>query len=65
MKINSLLGLAAIAGAAYFLKSEKGKSFVNQYSGQVNDLFAKGEKALKNVTDRIRNSSWNAESPKV
>jgi len=59
MRINSILGLAAVAGAAYFLKSEKGKSFVNQYRGNVDGWINKGEEALKSVTEKFRNSSWN------
>ena len=59
MRLNSLLGLAAVAGAAYFLKSEKGKSFINQHKGQFGDWMTKGEQALKNVTDRFNNTSIN------
>ncbi len=59
MRINSLLGLAAVAGAAYFLKSDKGKSFINQYRGQFDDLYAKGEEVVRNMTERFNNTSIN------
>ena len=59
MKLNSLLGLAAVAGAAYFLKSEKGINIINQHRGQFDNWMTKGEQALKDDTDRFNNTSIN------
>ena len=59
MKLNSLLGLAAVAGAAYFLRSEKGKNFINQHKGQINNWMSQGEQALRNMTNKFNNTSVN------
>ena len=59
MRLNSILGLAAVAGAAYLIKSGKGQSFINEHRGTVESWVQKGEEALRNVTDKFRNQSVN------
>lgn len=66
MKVNNIVGLAAVAGAAYFLQTEKGRSFINQSRETASDLFDKGKDAFSNIshtiTEKVQNWRRDAQS---
>ena len=64
MKVNSILGLAAVAGAAYFLQTEKGRGFINQSREAASDLFDKGKVAYSDISKTISDkfNTWRGQT---